>query len=154
MLDTNVWTRQYGDYNFADYVIGGPTLEMFVASWNTKHPDSKIYCNGTGFYSRYGYCLGNTSGSTGDYMNIGTSDRTYVKTSSYKAYAFWLASPLMDSHGYGTGIMHVDRDGSVGNYHDSFYDDFRRNYGFRPLVCLSSNVKLVSNSDGTYSLTK
>ena len=42
MLDTNTWTSKYGDNNFADYVIGGPTLEMFVASWNTKYED-KIY---------------------------------------------------------------------------------------------------------------
>lgn len=148
MLDTNVWTRQYGDNNFADYVIGGPTLEMFVASWNTKYPDSKIYCNGTGNNSEYGYYVGSTSGSTETYTDIGTSDGTYVKTSSSKTDSFWLASPSADDD-YGDYVMSVNYNGTVGS--DSVGS---RSFGFRPLVCLSSNVKLVSNGNGTYKLQK
>ena len=157
MLDTNTWTSKYGDKNFADYVIGGPTLEMFVASWNTKHPDKKIYCNGTGSNSKYGYYVGSTSGSTNINTNIGTSDSTYVKTSEDKAFAFFLASPsALDGSRYGYSTMAVYYDGYVyytGRVTSThYYGD--GGSGFRPLVCLSSNVKLVSNNDGTYKLQK
>ena len=148
MLDTNVWTRQYGDNNFADYVIGGPTLEMFVASWNTKHPDNKIYCNGTGSDSEYGYYVGNTSGETNTGADIETSDSTYVKTDDGKAEGFWLASPSTFDRGF--NILGVQYYGYVNT---SDYCNLST-YGFRPLVCLSSNVKLVSNGNGTYSLKK
>lgn len=146
MLDTNVWTSKYGDNNYADYVIGGPTVEMFVASWNTKHPENKIYCNGTGSYSGCGYYLGSKSGATTYYTNIGTSDSTYVKTDKGKADGYWLASPSAPDSLY---VMNVNYNGLVdgGNY-------FGGNNGFRPLVCLSSNVKLVSNGNGTYKLQK
>ena len=153
MLDTNVWTRQYGDNNFADYVIGGPTLEMFVASWNTKHPDNKIYCNGTGSDSEYGYYVGSTSGETNNDTDIGTSDSTYVKTDDGKADGFWLASPSAGGDdGY---VMQVHHYYGVNGY--TYGNNFlgnNGNDGFRPLVCLSSNVKLVSNNDGTYKLQK
>lgn len=157
MLDTNVWTRQYGDNNFADYVIGGPTLEMFVASWNTKHPESKIYCDGTGIdsdtagNSEYGYFVGITSGETNTYTDIGTSDSTYVKTDSGKALGFWLASPSAIGDNSGL-VMGVRYDGAVCDI--KFYNGSDRYCGFRPLVCLSSNIKLVSNNDGTYKLQK
>lgn len=153
MLDTNVWTSKYGDNNFADYVIGGPTLEMFVASWNTKHPESKIYCNGTGGNSEYGYYLGTTSGSKEIDADIGTSDSTYVKTSEDKAYAFWLASPSANYHS-GYRVMDVDYNGHVDGDDLDDYCNYGGRCGFRPLVCLSSNVKLVSNNDGTYKLQK
>lgn len=154
MLDTNVWTSKYGDNNFADYVIGGPTLEMFVASWNTKHPESKIYCDGTGSNSKYGYYVGRTSGSTDQLTNIGTSDSTYVKTSEDKANAFWLASPSANNIST-YRVMAVYYDGYVAyDYfvHGNTY--YGGNNGFRPLVCLSSDVKLVSNGNGTYKLQK
>lgn len=148
MLDTNVWTSKYGDNNFADYVIGGPTLEMFVASWNTKHSDNKIYCDGTGSDSEYGYYVGSKSGETSYYTFIDTSDSTYVKTSQYKAEGFWLASPSAHCSDGGT-VMLVR---CLGRVNANYY--FSTTYGFRPLVCLSSNVKLVSNKDGTYKLQK
>ena len=158
MLDTNVWTRQYGDNNFADYVIGGPTLEMFVASWNTKHPDNKIYCNGTGSRSEYGYYVGWTSGTTNySGIDIGTSDSTYVKTDDSKADGFRLASPYAWGGNDGYYVLGVSCGGSVygGLYNDRYSSNSSYTYyGFRPLVCLSSNVKLVSNNDGTYKLQK
>ena len=146
MLDTNVWTSKYGDNNYADYVIGGPTVEMFVASWNTKHPENKIYCNGTGSSSEYGYYLGSKSGATTYYTNIGTSDSTYVKTDKGKAYGYWLASP--SARGRDNARL-VNPDGRVDSGNLGYYSR-----GFRPIVCLSSNIKLVSNGNGTYKLQK
>ena len=172
MLDTNIWTSKFGDNNFADYVIGGPTLEMLVASWNTKYPEDKIYCNGTGNYissyksylNKYGYFVGRESGSTEYSQYIKTSDSTYVITSTDKIKGYWLASPSAsyDSNlGQGNAVMYVNHSGGVGNCsmqgyweEDYYYGINMVGYGFRPLVCLSSNVKLVSNGNGTYSLTK
>mgnify|MGYP004466369121 FL=1 len=167
MLDTNIWTSKFGDNNYADYVIGGPTLEMFVASWNTKHPEEKIYCNGTRKYessytysdNRYGYFVGSTSGATDYSVYIGTSDSTYVITSRNNASYFWLASPSYGLDNSGSdgayGVMNVSYSGYIDHngYDCSSYDTYYLT-GFRPLVCLSSNVKLVSNGNGTYSLQK
>ena len=41
MLDEEIWTKQYGTDN-TEYVIGGPTVEMFCESYNKKHPEKKI----------------------------------------------------------------------------------------------------------------
>ena len=158
MLDTTTWTNKYGDNNFADYVIGGSTLEMFVASWNTKYPKSKIYCDAK---DENGYNIGNTSGAETNRTNIATSYNIYVKPYTSKAKGFWLASPARGDDYNGYYVARVYYDDSVpydGVYHGyvdccDYYGD-STDFGFRPIVCLSSNVKLVSNGNGTYKLQK
>ena len=146
MLDTNVWTRKYTDNNFADYVIGGPTLELLLASWNTKYPENKMYCNGNGNDKQYGYYIGNSSGAN-TYIND-----TYVSgdvfTESRKAGAYWIASPSASDYYHGDAIMCMHRDGLLT------FSEYRENCGIRPVVCLSSGVRLENNGDGTYRLEK
>ena len=52
MLDETRWSAKYANSNYAEYAIGGPTLEMFVASYNKTHPEKPMYCsaNSTGYY--------------------------------------------------------------------------------------------------------
>ena len=53
LLDASKW-ETFRDTRWADEnnVIGGPTLEMYTASWNKKYADNKLYTNtnSTGYY--------------------------------------------------------------------------------------------------------
>ena len=45
MLDTNVWstfTDSTDNSGKAEYAIGGPTLDLFCASYNQKYPSKQI----------------------------------------------------------------------------------------------------------------
>ena len=53
-LNTSNWTN-FVNTEYADYAIGGPTLEMWVSSWNTVYPNDKLYCNHT---DEHGYYVG------------------------------------------------------------------------------------------------
>ena len=39
MLDTNVWSTFTDSAGKAEYAIGGPTLDLFCASYNQKYSD-------------------------------------------------------------------------------------------------------------------
>ena len=56
------------DYNknleYAEYAIGAPTLEMFIASYNQTHPNEQIYCRA----DEYGYYVGYESEATDMYI--------------------------------------------------------------------------------------
>ena len=76
-----------------------------------------------------------------------TSDSLYVITSELDALAYWLASPSAND---GDCLVGADSIGSVYRY----YCSTRRTkgYGFRPLVCLKSGVKLEKVSDMEYKI--
>ena len=68
MLDTEIWSAKYGDgEKNAEYAIGGPTLEMFVKSYNETHSESSISCEVTG---TNGYAVSYTDALATDYDNI------------------------------------------------------------------------------------
>ena len=96
--------------------------------------------------SSTGYQVSNNGGTS--YANsigsmLSTSDTLYVLPSAATsgANAMWLASP---SAYYGNGVMVVTGNGIVDcgySYNDS-------KVGFRPLVCLNSNILLNEVSGG------
>ena len=139
MLDETRWSAKYANSNYAEYAIGGPTLEMFVASYNKTHPEKPMYCsaNSTGYYISW------SEGGT-DYFISGldTSESLYVISNEGKALAMQLGAPSA----YLTScLMHVRYYGCVDT---SIYDSNLP--GFRPLVCLKSDIRLEKQSDGTY----
>ena len=143
MLDTNIWNTFTDSTGKAEYAIGGPTLDLFSASYNQKYPNKQIQyqANSIGYQVRW-----STGGSyTTSISGLPTNDSLYVISDTDKAYAMWLASP--SAYDY-SGVMFVYYVGHV-NY-DS-YNDFRP--GFRPLVCLKSGVQLEQQADGTYKIT-
>ncbi len=44
MMDTDSWSK-FVDNTYAEYAIGGPTLELFCASYRATHPDKYIECD-------------------------------------------------------------------------------------------------------------
>ncbi len=138
MLDTNIWSV-YKNSTYADYAIGGPTLDLFVASYNQKHPDLNIGYS----HDSTGYKVG-TGGASSSYSISGldTTDSTYVISTTDKTYAMWLAAPSTYSSDH---VMYVTNEGNIDIY---FYDYGYQ--GFRPIVCLTSGVQLEKQQNGTY----
>ena len=135
MLDSNIWKDKYQN-SYAEYVIGGPTIEMFNASYKATHSEKYIeeeVTDATGYKvkwntdSSYSYSISGLS--TSELENL------YVINDQTNAYGYWLASPSASN---GNFLLRV----SCGGYVYSL-DYTSSNPGLRALVCLRSNVQLV-----------
>ena len=74
-------------------------------------------------------------------------DSLYSISSQEKAVAMWMASPSYYSGA--TQLVTVDCDTYV-NYNGYYFNNV--SCGFRPVVCLNSNVQLEKKIDGTYAI--
>ena len=141
MLDTTAWSTFKDKNGKADYVIGGPTLEMLFKSYNQKHPGKNYEAQAT---KAEGYQLrvngGTWKSHTDSKSDYFAKDSLYVISSYVNALGMWVASPSAYNASY---VMYVSRLGSVNS---STY--YASTYGFRPLVCLNSNVQLQESGDG------
>ena len=143
MLDTNAWSIYAGEY--AEYAVGGPSIEMLMASYSEKcGVDYRARAN-----SNIGYQTSKDGGlswkaTQGEMLS--RSDETYVIKSTSNAYGYWVTSP---SDTFLDQIMYVGYDGDVVD--NSYYGS---SYGFRPIVCLKSNIKLEKNPDGSYTIVE
>ena len=140
MLDINAWSVYAGEY--AEYAIGGPSIELLFKSYNEKYTtDYKAQAN-----YQAGYQIRKDSSSSWQYYISAmlTKDNLYVISSVNDALGMWISSPSANSS---SELMYVDFNGRVGNvsYNET-------TYGFRPVVCLKSDVKLQKNSDGSYTI--
>ncbi len=147
----------------AEFAIGGPTIEMWVASWNQKHGDTddttkKLYCSGTS-PNDYGYCIGTTENPTSTLINSneylgenqeGTDDTLYFPSRTCSFYSspevgdltccgYWLASP---SAAGSVNMLKVTWSRAITYTSWRYYGD--RAYALRPVVCIGTGVKLVS----------
>ena len=148
ILDTVAWNSKFKDINNkADYVIGGPTVEMLFNSYNSKHGTNYI-AEAT---SAIGYKLKATSTDSSWNTSLGrdtldNKDSLYVVTGvlgEEETYGMWLGSPA----GYTGEILHASYVGAVFGIG---YD--QSSIGFRPVVCLNSDVILKRNVDNTYTI--
>ena len=145
MLDTNIWSSFMDSNGKAKYAIGGPTLEMLMKSYNDSHGTDY----GAKAISETGYQITKTATSdegwknTIDGLNTSDTNKLYISESiNTNAESYFIASP--SARGI-TRIPFVQYAGTVGNttYNYQFY-------GFRPLICLNSNVELEKQENGTY----
>ena len=141
LLDTEIW-KGFKNSTKAKYAIGAPTLDMFVASYNTRFA-KQIET----IVQEEGYKLKFTDGDSYEY-SLATYD--YLTAQQYKdnyANHMWLASPSV----YGSYfLVGVNCYGDVGNYSYA-----SRYLGVRPLVCLESGVSLEKqevNGDIVYNI--
>ena len=159
LMDTKAWEGFAGGLpkgvTGTAYAIGGPTVSMWMESWNATYPSDKLYYNrasGTGYYVKAG-----GQPSTSDYSissstmsaKTGYNNTLYYPHQSAlsNCYGYCLASPSANSTNY---EMYVNCDGYV-DYHS--YD--LNLYGVRPVVCLPSNVQLEidSSNSNLYKIT-
>ncbi len=137
LLDASKW-ETFRDTRWADEnnVIGGPTLEMYTASWNKKYANNKLYTNA----NSTGYYVGTSETPATYYADMsstpGYQDELYYphRAEYNSCHGYWLASP---STLYSSNEMDVNYNGSVGT--DGYNGNY---YGVRPLVHLKSGIKL------------
>ena len=135
MLDINIWNIFKTEK--AEYAIGGPTVEMLMASYSKKHNVNYM----ARASSDLGYEVSKDGGinwaTSYNRMLITYHDSLYLREDSTVAYAMWMASPS----DYKLSVVRWD--GSFTHYEYSIYG-----IGFRPLVCLNSNIQLEKDGDG------
>ena len=148
LINTENWAG-YVNSNYADYAIGGPTIEMWVASWNGTYGETKkLYTTGTK--------IGTNTAPTQTYVNL-KSVTDWDKNKLYFPNMYYYDSDLC--HGYmlaSTGnaydasqIWCVQGDGRVGlvSYRSSYWC-------LRPVVHLKSGTTLTKNSLGIWEFEK
>ena len=138
MLDTTAWSTFKDNNGKADYAIGGPTLEMLIKSFNQKHSEKNYDAQAT---CATGYQLRDNGGEWKNNITLRSGilmDDLYVIGGQSEALAMWVASPSAGGTNY---VMYVYCTSFVNGYY------FNR-AGFRPLVCLNSNVQLQESEDG------
>ena len=139
----------YVNINYADYAIGAPTIEMFVASWNIKYEKQlKLYTN----VNNIGYYVGTGSNSTTSYSQILTSITDWKDNKLYfphedktynDCYGNWLASPsACDNY----AIFSIGANGAIN---DPWY--YGTIYCARPVVHLKSGTRL-QKVDGVWRI--
>ena len=147
MMDTTAWNSKFKG-NKAEYAIGGPTVELLFKSYNGKYGTTyESQAIESSDKTNTGYQIRKTSKDTwANYVSsmLTTNDSLYVITKTSDALAYWLASPSAFGP---SSVMDVDYNGDVD------YSTYSTNfYGFRPLVCLQSNVTLEKVSDTEYAI--
>ena len=139
LCDPSKWTA-YCDTDKANYAIGGPSVEMYVKSYNQTHGDDALGCQyQTNTVPGYIYKVKDTIQNSGWYTNDNTLDYSMTYKSMYcgqngnKTGDWWLASPSADVSGSG----YVCR---VGGYWARLGNgSYGSGDGVSPLVSLKSS---------------
>ena len=105
LCDPSKWTA-YCDTDKANYAIGGPSVEMYVKSYNQTHGDDALGCQyQTSYVPGYIYKVNNTIQNGGWYTNSNTLDYSMTYKSMYcgqngeNTGTWWLASPSANGSG-------------------------------------------------------
>ena len=137
LCDPSKWTA-YCDTDKANYAIGGPSVEMYVKSYNQTHGDDALGCQyQTNDVPGYIYKVNNTIQNGGWYTNNDTLDYSMTYKSMYcgqngkKTGAWWLASPSARD----SSNVCVVSGGNANLCHSISSND----YGVSPLVSLKSS---------------
>ena len=143
LLDKAIWTDKFKG-NGAEYVVGGPSLDMVLTSYNQYTNQNNMYQSRA--ENSTGYKMSDDSGTKWSYNSSTSSkyltqgDTLYRISNTNNAYAYWVSSPSAN----GTyGVMGVDCSGSVSYYRFSYAYN-----GFRPVVCLKSGISLKEVESG------
>ena len=142
LLDTSKWTTKLGN-NYAEEVIGAPTLELFCNSYNDTHPDNPLQYtyNSTGYY-----CKASSDASWQRIVTLAKDEFTslYSISSTSKTSLAILASPYTDIESQVWGI------GSGGSLFGEAY--YNADKGLRPVVRLKSGIQLEETDSGNFKI--
>ena len=143
LLDKAIWTDKFKG-NGAEYVVGGPSLDMVLTSYNQYTNQNNMYQSRA--ENSTGYKMSDDSGTKWSYNSSTSSkyltqgDTLYRISNTNNAYAYWVSSPSA----YDTArVVYVDYGGLV-----SYYGCNYTSFGFRPVVCLKSGISLKEVESG------
>ena len=144
LLNPSYWTG-YIDNSKGDNqtAIGGPTVQLWMDSWNARYTGQEVYCDRTG-ESGYKVRSGKDSATTAIRLNQNennggelyfANNYSSLTDGNNTVDSYWIASP---SAGGTATVISVGCDRLLMSY-DGFYNN---NLGLRPVVCLQSNISL------------
>ena len=149
LMDTEIWSKKFSDNKYAEYAIGGPTLEMYCASYKETHPDKYIECEAKNSTNGYGIKWKDDENYSNSINGIkpNENNKIYMKIDNNKTYGMWLATtPANDIK----GIIYV---GGYSINQRAYNDNYNNNSpGLRPIVCLKPSIQLTKNADETYTI--
>ena len=151
MMDTTKWSEKFANSDMAEYAIGGPTIQLFCASYKATHPDKYIECdsiNSIGYETKWNTDDKYTSSTgsveegeiTGTNLNGLTKDDfngIYIKSDKNKSPGMWVASP--------GGMISLDIYGLTWSGTVGKWSVLHNELGFRPIVCIKSGYDIVKN---------
>ena len=147
---------------YAEYAIGGPTLELWIASWNSKHGKDveengeTVYANGnnnsndkSGYYVGNKYeanttnCVLSSSEGYNDTLYFPHKSNEFIVTDEngeYKkrSWGYFLASPSALDGNYWLGVSYFGRVGDDKGSGDTLT--------IRPIILLKRGVKLIKET--------
>ncbi len=143
LLNSSYWTG-YIDNSKGDNQtsIGGPTVQLWMDSWNARFPGQEAYCDSA---NANGYYVGTSSKPTSTSFSLNKNENKGGElyfANNFSALTdgnntvdyYWLASPsAYDS----SNLLPVFYYGSVSSNNYNYYCG-----GLRPVVCLQSNISL------------
>ena len=138
LLNPSYWTGYIDNSKGNNQTaIGGPTVELWMDSWNARYPGQKVYCdsaNENGYYFNGSNCYIklNQNQTDGGELYFANNYRP-LRDGNNTVISYWLASP---SSSHPDLLIDVGYDGYVGNY-----GGYGSNLlGVRPVVCLGSGI--------------
>lgn len=151
LLNTENWKKFVNEY--ADYAIGGPTLQMWIASWNAKYNDNiQIRTAVDGYEVKL-----NEESEWTSIVDMkdkqGYTDELYfpifTDLSGTSRCNYWLASP---GHLEGTSntCVYQITDDEAQSIYGTYYG---MGGGFRPIISLKADQKLIKEN-GIWNISK
>ena len=143
LLNSSLWTEYIDSSKGSNQTaIGGPTVQLWMDSWNARYPDQKVYCDSA---NANGYYVGRSSGSTTENISLNKNENNGGElyfSNNFSALTdgnntvdyYLLASPSATSSG---SVLRVNYNGSVNISGYNYYYG-----GVRPVVCQQSNISL------------
>ena len=151
LLDTNQWGGFKDNNGYADYAIGGATIELFRDSYNVTHDiDLETQVNATGYQLRW-KTEDNSNSYAKQIAGLSNVKNLYAIDSSATILGMWLASPG-DSNARSILISTLGKVGLSGFIDTSGAQHAL--YGARPCICLNSDVQLEKQADGSYLIVE
>ena len=145
LLNTNLWQDFVNSEYSAQYAIGGPTYDMFVASWNehvdkTKFTEIEMLKGENGYYYN-----GNVNNGGQMKFSSGVFEGLYVLGYKYDptwsettVNGYWLASPFDST----TNILIPENEssGQSKRLANRVYSDSKK-AGIRPVIMLKTDAR-------------
>lgn len=136
MMDTAKWSNFAGSMYSSAQAIGGPTVELFVKSYNAVNTSNPLGTYDTMTldtnYNTKGYKVWRNSDDTwqgyGDSNDLGSESNMWCNHSNTNANGYWLASPSSSDVNFVRGVSY--------NGYLYYYSAYNASYGFRPVVSI------------------
>lgn len=143
LKDSNNW-QMFFNNEYASYVYGTPTLEMFINSWNAKGY-TKLYTSPEMLGGTY---VSTTPGGNEGTIDLNSSDRLYFPEHRDNCYGYILAEKTQHLE-----LYNITDSGELGETSVNFIDERVWYNGLRPVVRINSNIGF-ENVNGVWNLVK